>query len=346
MATYKIVIFNNYILKYSEDPILFVGGIGKYRKFMTKNGKKNVSEFVLNHFQTIHKQEMETSPYAKFYKPERRDIDYDESIDQIMKIYAIKTPIYKLIIELLSSDAHRLVLRNPQNEMVDITRQWQTDRIRILGEEIVKYSELLLMLSAMVNNSLKFNNTNTALALRVSGHEVMQLFYIDTKTIINPFKYMTFLSGTKLFAHAFIAEEDKVLTFFDKPCVFNTVTNKGSTRINIATRYDILQMCNIKHNLKFSQQAMILLIGGLALNRLGATNENFNLPTDGTIYISYTTDATGALQANQYARTRKELANSGAEIINQFSLMHMFLLRTLGNEGVKYLTEFEEARFI
>lgn len=344
MATHKIVIFNNYILKYNKEPILLVNESNKFRKFITQKSKKDVSEFVVNHIQTTYQKELETSPYAKFCKLDSEYPSYNESMDSIMRIYAIQTPIYRLMLELLESNTRRMILRTPQNEMVDITKQWQNDRIRILGEEIVKYSELLLMLSAMVNNSLKFNNDNPALALRVLGHEVMQLFYIDTKTIINPFKYMTFLSDTKLFSKAFNSEENTILQSFNDPCVFNSFTNKGSTRINIATRYDILQMCNIKHNFPFSQQEMIYLIGALALNILGATNENINLPTNGTVYISYTTDSMETLQIKQYARTREELLD--ADIINQFSLMHLFLLRTLGDEGLRYLTEFEEARLI
>lgn len=346
MASYRLLLVNNVAVQISGNYLYTSGSSASGIYVISKNKQEDKTEELQSIIEATLEYERGESLYK--YVTQTQPI---EQINSLLKIHAIYTPLYYLKKQLADSGDKKKIIRNSETMInEDITAEWNRSyKLQFIANEIVKYSNLVPIVSPMINSSLKYNTYNPALLLRYDNNKVLYLYYFDDSiAIINPFKWLPNIEDTKLFQLALNPESFVPLEGLDNPMVFKVPTHRDTLINLMGTKYDILALCNINNNnIPFSEQNIIRLIGGLALTEIGGTNENINLPLKGPIYYVFGTDSDNNRVITNITLDKSSIELGYDDEVSERNLIQHFLLGIFGGEDMnKYVGLIEGGKLL
>lgn len=347
MATSLILLINNERVIVDNELVIYTGTSRSSAKLLTRKSKRDVTEEVMAHIEDL----MEAEREDYFHKFVIKDEPYFAPSNSEMRIKSVETPLYEIFCKLSESKQTALSLSDPVTGVPEnITARWNRRRIQFFLDEVVKYSDLIPMLERLVNPSIKYNKLNNGLVFKSGQNTMMHLVHIDVPGIRNPFTWFKEdLKKTKMFRMAFDENYERIVESFEDPQLFHAITNRETAVVNVATALDVLKLCNIDFDSPtvFNSTALVRLVGGLAANRYGASNENILIPTNGTIHVVFRENAEGFQELINYSKDRDSLDVGEGDTVAEWSLMYFFLRMILGtDDAARYLADFEGARLI
>ena len=269
-------------------------------------------------------------------------------------ISSIETPLFHLKCgwtEKINQEGVRgIQAPNRSGSLVDISNLWRIDGIKFFAEQVLNFARLMPTIESLIRKDLDYYRENRGLLVNKNNQRFMNIFYINISGIVNPFSWMArYIKDTKLFSPIFNMEERNTLIHFDDPQIFTMSTERTAISAGLGTSYDILRLCGVDcpHAIKFKSSHLVMLIGALIIDMLGASDLVDFLPTNGEEYIAYQIDSYGDIHFLRRASTREELDLKDGEELMITTKRQRFINTILStNLADKYEEHFAKAVLI